>query len=228
MTTDQTPRTKRAYDMHHPAFIVCALVVVVALACAVYFALLRPGTDEAPRAQAQTSACGALPASTATGLQGTPDADWRAVADIAVPTHPDHGPAEMSGGLLSCYAASPEGAVFAAANIVAMGSTGQTHTMLTDYAVEGPARSAMLAEAPVDEEASSGGVEFVGFNLRDYTPEAATVEVAFGVDGAAPYGVYAINLVREDDDWKLKIPTSQELAYTQVSTLDGYTEMRAQ
>lgn len=226
MSTTAEPRTRlqKLYRIWVIASIpVVALVVVMGIILA--FGNWGDDNDSSPQAIPNlTNECAAFPTNDNTNLTSAPAVEqWRWVGDVAVPTHPDHGPANTEGHF-SCYAPTPEGALFAAINVLALGSTGQDNTIYTYLAAEGPARDAALQETPADAEKSSGGVELAGFKVWDFREDSARVEVAMSVQGT--YGAMIVDFVREDGDWKVDLPTSGDIPFRLVDpSLDGFTRM---
>ena len=108
--------------------------------------------------------------------------------------------------------------------MLAMGSTGQDHTLFAELAAEGPARDQVLRETPEDAETSGDGMELAGFKLWDFTEDDARVEVAFSLQGI--YGAMTVDLTREDGDWKLDVPTAGDFPFRVVDpSLDGFVRM---
>lgn len=212
-----------------------ALSAVFLLSLALIAALIYivSGGDESdkqpiPTPQIIAKSCD-LPESDQTSVSGVPAVGWDIVTgggtQIAAPTMPEHGPAITESGVRSCFARSPEGAVLAAANIAAYGSTGQQHTVAEHYAVDGPARDTMLDEYPRDGAASADGLTLRGFRVIDYSRDDATVEIVIEQpDGTLVAG--PIDLVYTGGDWKYDPPTSLESRHTVLDDLSGYITLR--
>lgn len=223
MSAEQSTSTKRPYDLHHPFAIICGLALLFALACGLYV-LFAPGQDDQPAIGTTAASCSGLPVSDKDGLAGAPQARWASLDGVFIPTHPDHGPAETTDGVRSCYAFSPEGAVYAAANIAAMGVNGNSHQIYEHLTIEGPQRDALMAQTPEREQTQSAGYQIAGFQLVDYDREdgTATVKIAMGLDAAPPYGALTFDLAR-DGDWKFDPNSSLQVPFEQVpADLTGF------
>lgn len=166
----------------------------------------RPATDQPE--QASGSVCG-LPDGDQTVPTTTPaDTSWQLIGTMAAPVAPQLGPGRISAGLPFCYARSPMGALYAAANFVAV---------LTDPALRLPAAKYLTAAGPgrdelIRQSTSKGGpgssdMQLVGFIVApNYTADAASVDLALR------FGRYLLHLqiplVWEADDWKVVVPDS--------------------
>lgn len=223
-TTESNPFTK-------PGFLIAAALVVALIAAAVVIFLLPKGQDTAQPAPGTTasvtpgtaspsatadagkSVCG-LPSSTETALGTAPNSRWELVGKMAAPTDPKtFGPGTTDAdGFRSCFAHSPTGALYAAANILAMGSAGDPalNRKTTDQLLmPGPGRDIAMAEA-ADTSPSNSSVQFRGFIIKSYSPSAANVDLAFQTDKGL-FGHAVLPLHWADGDWKLAIADSGQL-----------------
>lgn len=236
-----------------PAFVGSA-VLLLALLILVVWLLLRgdgtpadpgtaatPGTTAAPSAGRDGTTPGptatAAPARSVCGLEeeadsGTltraPTATWELVDTVAAPSVEGQGPGEDDDGLRTCYARTPTGALLAAANVAAMGSSPELVGRMTkEMTAEGPGRDAALAYLEADAAPEiPGGVRYQirGFRLLDYTGTEASVDLALGVEGGLT-GSFVLDLRWEDGDWKVVLTDDGGLGSlpAPVPDLTGYT-----
>ncbi|MEV7638048.1 hypothetical protein AB0N71_17960 [Pseudarthrobacter enclensis] len=222
--TERNPFTK-------PGFIISAALVVALIAAVVMIFLLPRSDGTAQPAPASSSAlssapptsadavgksvCG-LPSSTETALGAAPKSKWELVGKMAAPTDPKtFGPGTTDGdGFRTCFANSPSGAVYAAVNFVALGSSGtQDELKLADkLVVPGPGRDAAMAAAKTrtSTPTNSETAQVRGFLLKSYTPTEANVDLAFQTSGGKLF--HAVLPLRWlDGDWKLKVSDAGQL-----------------
>jgi hypothetical protein len=236
-TTESNPFTK-------PGFIIAAALVVALIAAAVVIFLLPKGQDNAQptpgtaasanpttaspsaTAVAGKSVCG-LPSSTETALGAAPKSKWELVGKIAAPTDPKtFGPGVTDeDGFRSCFAKSPTGALYAATNILAMGSSGDPvlNRKATDQLLmPGPGRDIARADSS-SKSTSNSTVQFRGFVIKSYSPSAANVDIAFQTDKGL-LGHAVLPLQWADGDWKLAIADSGQLIneIAQLRDLSGF------
>lgn len=169
-------------------------------------------------------------------LEGTvteaPEAEWAYHGTAAYPTSPVYGPGAIDAedNFSYCFQHSPEGAVFAAASILAQPFDVRTSTSWFDYLVaEGPHRDYLLAPpetpspysgAPLD----SIDAKVVGFRLLAYDGSTAKVDVAL----EATYGAKTIyqssihDLVWQNGDWRLSSETESPVVSGTIANLSGY------
>lgn len=238
-STERSPFTK-------PGFIISAALVIALIAAVVVIFFLPKADSTVQPATASSSAgassspaktedaagksvCG-LPSSTEKTLGTAPKSTWALVGKMAAPTDPKtFGPGLTDGnGFRSCFAQSPTGALFAAANVIALGSstTLDKVKLAEDFLVPGSGRDAAIADtkAKVSSPSSSGGAaQFQGFLIKSFTPAEADVDVAFQL----PTGQYAhtvLSLRWVDGDWKVKAADDGQIfnAVAQLSDLSGF------
>ncbi|WP_136611054.1 hypothetical protein [Sinomonas albida] len=206
-----------------PRFIASAAVVVVLIALGVaYVALPSPSAGQAPAptspataaatAQASQSVCG-LPA----GDQRYPSVGlptkWELLGRVAVPTDPKgSGPGKTDGSLRTCYQHSPTGALYAAANIVGVGTLPGGPTVINkNFAAKSPARDQALAAPPTQTPLDpSMSMQIGGFKVVSYAPDSATIALGMKVtqDSRTGYGSVTYALRWEGGDWKVVLEDS--------------------
>ncbi|MCM0616474.1 hypothetical protein MOD31_10595 [Paenarthrobacter sp. TYUT067] len=209
-TTESNPFTK-------PGFIIAAALVVALIAAAVVIFLLPKGQGNAQPAPAESSSaataepsasavsgksvCG-LPASAETALGKAPASKWELVGTMAAPTDPKVGPGKTDDqGIRSCFAHSPQGALYAAVNLWALGSDpSKERAIANQLAAKGPGRDAGMKASPTAAPPTNVKVQIAGFNVS-YTANQAVVELAFKADTGALASV-PTTLLWQDGDWK--------------------------
>jgi hypothetical protein len=237
-STERSPFTK-------PGFIISAALVVAMLAAVVVIFFLPKGGSTAQQPPASSSAgassapaksadaagksvCG-LPSSTETALGTAPKSKWELVGKMAAPTDPKtFGPGVTDGdGFRSCFANSPTGALYAAANMIALGSSGtQDELKLADkLLVPGPGRDAAIKAAKTRTSTAGSGetAQVSGFLLKSYSPAEADVDLAIKLpNGALAHSVLSLRWVA--GDWKVKASDDGQVfnGVAQLSDLSGF------
>jgi hypothetical protein len=205
---------------------VVAAVFVAALLIATVVVFLLPGADSEPQAANDTSvpttpataadptaggeaACD-LPAGDDTVPRTTPtDTQWELVGRVIAPTAPEiHGPA-VAEPVRSCFARTPMGALYAAANALAATTLPDGGRVLAeDLGAEGPGRDVALDNLPASPPTQPGSgapFQLAGFSFLSWTEDETVIDLAvLGV--ADQQGVYAhtpMTLRWERDDWRL-------------------------
>ncbi|GIT82076.1 hypothetical protein LLS1_37450 [Leifsonia sp. LS1] len=223
-------------------FIVAAVVVGVVLLCAVVLIVssviggqAKPNANpsaaptntstQSAVSEADRSACG-LPGFEKSGtLTQAPNTKWALVGTVAAPTDPKgSGPGNVeSSGFRSCYAHTPTGSLYAAANMLAVVSDRSLlHEVADKLTVPGPGRDALLKQSGTP---SSTPVRYqiAGFKLDSYSSDQATVDIAVNLStGELVSFPFALQWV--DGDWKVK--TTDDGGFTlppaQLQSLGGY------
>ena len=239
--TEQNPFTR-------PGFIVGAVVVAALIVAAIVLTVinLNRGNDAAPPAPDPSSSATASAApspdvseaaggASVCGLEGVeltgtvttaPAAEWRFQDVYAFPTSSTAGPADTAPeGYPYCFQHSPEGALFAAANvtIIGFGPVEQRQAFLEYALSEGPYRDALLtaqgAAAPSDLRAS-----IAGFRMLAYDGDSARVDIAFrgSSNGQSVNGSAVLELVWADGDWKLDATNAEPARLAELPDLSGY------
>ena len=237
-STERSPFTK-------PGFIISAALVVAMLAAVVVIFFLpkadstaqpapaasAAGASSAPSKSADAagkSVCG-LPSSTETALGAAPKSKWELVGKMAAPTDPKtFGPGVTDGdGFRSCFANSPTGALYAAANMIALGSSGtQDELKLAEkILVPGPGRDAAIkaAKTRTSTAGSRETAQVSGFLIKSYSPAEADVDLAIKLpNGALAHSVLSLRWVA--GDWKVKASDDGQVfnGVAQLSDLSGF------
>jgi hypothetical protein len=135
---------------------------------------------------------------------------------MATPTDPDtFGPGVTdTDGFRSCFAHSPTGALYAAANVIALGSS------------TGPGRDAAIRDAENRSPSSATGTDSAqirGFLIKSYSATEADVDLALELpNGALAHSVLSLRWV--DGDWKVKAADDGQIfnGTSQLSSLSGF------
>lgn len=231
-------------------FIVSTALVALAVICAlaVVVVTLWPednATEIAESATTPTSSpeastvpdenaslCG-LPGGDHTTIDSPPEVEWEFVGTMHAPTSADVGPGQITdSGFRQCYAHSPEGALMAAANVMAMGTDPLLVQELNEEQVaEGPGRDLVLEDLENNAPESDADIRLtiVGYNLMGYAPNASRIDLA--VEGSN--GVFAsitTDLRWEDGDWKVALSDSGQpvIPVTQIADASDYHPWKAE
>lgn len=237
--TERNPFTK-------PGFVISAALVIALIAAVIVIFLLPKGDGGAqqpapsavesnsaaastPSNAASSSICG-LPSTSETALGTAPGSNWELVGRMATPTDPDtFGPGVTdTDGFRSCFAHSPTGALYAAANVIALGSsTEQDELKLADkLLVPGPGRDAAIRDAENRSPSSATGTDSAqirGFLIKSYSATEADVDLALELpNGALAHSVLSLRWV--DGDWKVKAADDGQIfnGTSQLSSLSGF------
>lgn len=241
-STESTPESN---PFTKPGFIIAAALVVALLAATIVIFLLPKGdttaqpapaspsgtvstTPSAPADAGVKSTCG-LPSSTDTALGTAPKSKWELVGKTAAPTDPNaFGPGLTDGeGFRSCFAHSPTGALYAAVNMIALGSSATQDSMkLADkLVVPGPGRDAAMARAKTQTSIPKSGevAQVSGFLVKSYSPAEADVDLAVKLpNGALAHSVLSLRWVA--GDWKVKASDDGQVfnGIAQLTDLSGF------
>jgi len=206
------------------------------------------GPQVVPAPLRPSSSCG-LPAGGQQIPTAAPAGSWQIVAGIAVPISPVFGPARLVGGIGTCYARSPTGALFAMMDTLALteapsdqisatavvtrrGSrTGQYAQALTAAKTQDSGGSGVGSRMPSDAS-TTPKVTLLGFRFVDYTPDRATIAVAVGVGDPARSGSYqpamlTAVLAWEGGDWKFVYSDQTGATAAPIISTEQYTAWAA-
>ncbi len=231
-----------------PGFIVGAVVVAALIVAAVVLTVLNlnRGDEAAPPASDQSSSAtsSAAPSPTASAVAGgasvcgldgevlsgtvttAPAATWQYQDVYAYPTSPTFGPgATAPQGYRYCYQHSPDGAVFAAANMT-IGLFGDvaTRTSLLEYALtNGTYRDSLLSEVG-SSSSTDVRASIAGFRVLLYDGSSARVDVAFRgtAQGQAVNGSAVLDLTWWQGDWKIDADKAEPFRIAQLPDTSGY------
>ncbi|MCC3268680.1 hypothetical protein LJ751_04805 [Arthrobacter sp. zg-Y809] len=235
-----------------PGFILSAVLVVTLMAAGVVYFLLPPKDDSAQSAPAPTtgsssssvtlspsvsaddnnferkSVCG-LPLTDELTLDTAPTSNWELVDLMATPRDSlTFGPGiTEESGFRSCFASSPAGALYAAMNVIALGSSGSPEVMMKtadQLFVPGTGRDAAIKDTSTAVDSSgTADIQVRGFVIRSYTPSEANMDLAFETTEGVLFRV-TMSLRWMSDDWKVQ-PADDGTPWSgmsQISDLSGF------
>lgn len=234
-----------------PGFITAALVVAIVLVLGVILAVRVAGRDdpepvptnagepttqtsepEPAEAGGDPSVCGLDQVEPEGTVTRAPNAEWTFLGISAVPSSPSAGPGTISpAGMRSCFARTPEGAVFMAVNAAVQGSTPEVQQEWTEYVLaSGSGRDVILGE-PQPNPSASSRLAIEGFRLMEYDGATALVDIAVRVTSGADsiLGSVITPLVWEGGDWKIVVSATGDLLYEMAVIPDvaGYVSWSA-
>lgn len=202
-----------------PRFVVAAVVVALIAVFAVVLVVTRPSDDDIAAAPPPPPASGEVASSAPVTTSGStcgledgdqvvpvaapPDTEWELVGSIAAPTAPEtFGPGRVRNGLRSCFARSPLGALYAAANFLASASDPDLRLPTARYlTAEGAGRDAAIGELETEGPGSTAtGLQIVAFTFLNYDNSSTVIDVAMKVDAALIH--LPVSLRWEEGDWK--------------------------
>lgn len=157
---------------------------------------------------------------------------WELVGTMAAPEAEGVGPGATTHGVRACYARSPVGALYAAANFVAAASAPSLRGAAAAYlTAAGAGRELSLRRerqegGQGEAKSAEGNLQVVGFAFTSYAPTRAVLGLAMRVD-AGQRGAYVelpVAMVWEGDDWKYVVPETGEPfgGLQRVASLAGY------
>jgi len=184
-------------------------------------------TADAVQSTENPRGCG-LPAGNQTVPVSAPESSWTLVGAMAAPSAPaTFGPQRIENGLRVCFAHNPTGALYALASFFAESTNVPQAELFTQLGADTPAKAAAVAQAQGDsqllqsEDGDPGTVSIAGFQYVDYTPSQANMTLVL----EGPSGELAAlpcSLQWQDDDWRFVIPPGQQLAASEVSSMNGF------
>lgn len=156
--------------------------------------------------------------------------EWGYIGTTSHPISKEYGPGETDeSGFYYCFQRSPEGAVFAAANAVALG----TDTVLAPqwmkyFLADGPFNEQLLSELDDSPSgatsASPPRMQIAGFRLLQYDGDSARVDMAVttNANGQAVTVSTIYDLLWEDGDWKLSSAKEDPIEVVAIPNIAGY------
>jgi hypothetical protein len=210
-----------------PGWIAAAAFLLVVLGGAIVAVLVLPSSN-VPSAPATTRPVVApcTPSGSAAIPDAAPPATWTLTGTVAAPTSPSAGPSRIDqDGFRHCFAHTPTGALFAAANYIAMASG--DHDLAVQVAEHGVAdglgKSLAVQAAKTAGDGSSATIQIAGFQVVTYDPSLASVKLAVRTDaGTLASGV--VTLRWQDADWRMVADpsTGQTSSVQPIESLGGY------
>ena len=189
---------------------------------------VRPSTATQPTASTTTttrtvSSTGcSLPA----GSQAIPSTSpptgtmWATVGAMQAPQAPTvYGPQRTKGIWDTCFAHNPTGALLAAINLWAEGTTTAPASAVFQRLAVGAPRD--LGSNENLDAAAGGAVQLAGYKYGSYTPANAQISVVL----QGPQGTlvaFVTPMTWHDGDWKYVFPTGGTPSYQVIPALAGY------
>lgn len=233
------------------ALAVVGIVLVLAVVVLVLPALFGSNGSADGQGAAQTEQDQTHPSTTPAGTcQGLSDNDattltegsledtqWELSGAVALPRSPQWGPLEVTDGVPSCFAKTPEGATLAATRFSLSSLTDDYPQVVEDMAVEDENRDELLEliennEAGADAGTQDPELQVAGARVESFDKDAGTATVAVVYEiGSQVQGVPVQQLGREswelvwqDGDWKVRVPNGAQTNAAALDSLDGFTE----
>jgi hypothetical protein len=219
----------------HAGFLAAAgfLVLVVVLAVAIF--ARSGGRSKSSKPPAAAPSTSSVPPASAGDCHLTdtdqqipqtgPAATWTIYKTLALPTSPTAGPAIIAGDVARCYAHTPTGALFAAAQLDMRFVVADDWRKVVDQqVVPGPGRDAYIKDREAGAVSTdTHGVQLAGFKFVTYSPAMAVIQFA----AHTPDGSYQSNTVTvawSGTDWRLQLQPDGEDSPTfpRISSLDGF------
>ena len=228
-----------------PGFIAAASVVALIVVCAIILVIVNlsrgnpePGptsTSEpssttapsTPAASGDESVCGLADVELSGTVTAAPQTDWKYQDVLAYPSSTSAGPgATDPSGYRYCFARTPEGALFAAANITVMSFDNSIRAKWLPYVLsDGQYRDTLLSSGLSAGSDSDVRASIAGFRVLSYDGDHALVDVAFQATGSGQIvnGSFVATLVWSDGDWKLDASNANPARIDQLPNMAGYT-----
>ena len=230
-----------------PGFVAAAVVVAIVVVLGIVLAVVAATRDDedppasptpnqtstAPTAEPTAAAGGA----SVCGLDGVEEGtarlttapaveQWDYQGTVAYPISDEFGPGETDpAGFRYCFQHTPEGALFAAAYAVGVG-TDQTVVpeWIKYFTAPGPYRDQLIQEPANSSESSDVRLRIAGFRLLAYDGDTARVDVALvgSVEGQTVNMSAVYPLVWSEGDWKVSTDTPEPGSVASIPDLAGY------
>lgn len=163
-----------------------------------------------------------------------PSVAWVTVGEMQAPQAPAlFGPQHERNGMAVCFAHSPTGALLAAINFFAQATVASPAELIETLVANTPERQLALTQAREgqdqllqDSDGDPGSVQVTGYEIADYTPAQANLNVVLEGPGGELASV-GCELDWQADDWKFVIPPGGQLTSAPVSTMDGFVSWAA-
>lgn len=235
-------------SLSRPGFVASAallgMLVLAALFVAIGAATRRQATSPAAvsrsarfGARSATATAGAgcsLPAGNQQVPTLGPALQWVTVGQMQAPQAPARfGPQRDEDGIAVCFAHDPTGSLLAAINFFAQATVASPVALIATLAAHSPGQRLALLQARAgqdqllqDSDGDPGSVQVTGYEIADYTPAAANLDVVLEGPGGQLAAVQC-QLDWQAGDWKFVIPSGGLLVSSQVTTMDGFVSWSA-
>lgn len=215
-----------------PGFLISAVVIAFIVIAGVIIAIAthhttNPGTagptatTPAPTVPATTAAgsdsvCGLPAGGPHAPLTAAPSGTtWQLVGKVAGPAARDIGPGTVTAKIHSCFAHNATGALYAAANMLSDGLSGQVQPVDLARArlARGPGYDATVEQAKAASgdsmPAGTGGTptyQIAGFTYLNYSDQTATIAIVLRSTAGADAGQFSgapLTMQWQSGDWKI-------------------------
>jgi hypothetical protein len=184
--------------------------------------------------EAVTASGCSLPAGSQAVPTVPPAMRWVTVGQMTAPQAPDtFGPQRTHDGIGVCFAHNPTGSLVAAVNFFAEATVANPVTLLRTLAAATPARHAAIVQARdggdgllQDSDGDPGSVQVTGYQVVDYTPSQANVNIVLEGPGGELASVEC-QLDWQAGDWKFVIPAGGQLDSSAITSMDGFVSWEA-
>ncbi|MCT2043062.1 hypothetical protein M3D15_06915 [Pseudoclavibacter alba] len=188
------------------------------------------GSEAAPAVPAgdgEASVCGLTAREDELGKLETeaPVTEWESLGNQLVTKQNDeHGPGVVEDdGFRYCYARTPEGVLFAAANFVTFGSSsdGNLTSKAAQKLIDAGDRQEEF-EAQMKEGGSGGSAPIIAYRVDRYSASSATVTLVLEFEGTKVAGT--LDFAWSGGDWKVRAPGTGNVGYRmeKIENLAGY------
>ena len=236
--TDRSPYSR-------PGFVVSAVALGMLVLAALFITIGAATRDKrGPVVAATSSATSARDAVKASdcslpaGSQGVPTVPpamrWVTVGQMTAPQAPGtFGPQRTQDGIGVCFAHNPTGSLVAAINFFAQATVANPVSLLRTLGAATSERHAAIVQARdggdellQDSDGDPGSVQVTGYQVVDYTPSQANVNIVLEGPGGELASVEC-QLDWQAGDWKFVIPAGGQLDSSQVTSMDGFVSWEA-
>jgi hypothetical protein len=185
-----------------------------------------PSPPSPAGADSAASACGLPDGDQSIPASAPTDTKWvyltskvDRTVQIALPNSSTAGPGKVTAGgnQRSCFAHSPAGAAYAAANMGLMWSLGQARWTFENLDAPGPGRDEVLSWSDQLIRERSVPAQLAAFNVEVYTGDRTVVDISM-VAGKTT-ATFQLTLVWAEGDWKAIVPASGLFTQPPTSTV---------
>lgn len=180
-----------------------------------------------PAGDGEASVCGLTAREDEMGKLETeaPVTEWESLGNqLVTKKNETHGPGVVEDdGFRYCYARTPEGVLFAAANFFALGASAddERKSKIVDHLLVDNGRK----DEFLNDKSSAGGTtntRVAAYSFTSYTADRASVNLVLDVQGK--YGKGTVDFEWVDGDWRLSPPGGGPVVYNveQVDNLAGF------
>ncbi|MCQ4044277.1 hypothetical protein ACFOSC_29705 [Streptantibioticus rubrisoli] len=239
---------ERTSPFRRPGFLAAAVFLAVVVVLAAVLVIANGGgkatTPVAKASGGQPTASGQSTATSAPGALGNacglsdtsqtvptstpPNIKWELVSGTAVPTSSIAGPGKESGGVPSCFAHTPLGALLAVSQIgqrMGVATNSQIVAILKSAAVPGPVLDSDIARlsSMTDQGGNSPSGQLAGFQFVSYQPDTATINIVVKMPDSS-MNTATFTLRWYQGDWKIQLQSTgaDSSNVSQITSLDGY------